>query len=158
MSQPSVPPGLRPIAPKTHAMSQQPGRRGPPPIIPDPIPLKERVTLYFRTLKVDSPVVQDLVFLKTARERAPQGMVAVGYDSCDETEQVALSAAAKAKTNNQDHPWDWDAANIGRYIASGLTQREDLELAIVLTQEEIKGINSCDGLKVGFYHPCTKLA
>ena len=131
-------------------MSQQAGPHGEQPTIdyriparswePEmnfyPIPLKNRVTLYFHHLQTDSAQIQELVYLKTLREDG--GMA--GYAECDVNEQQRMIAEAERVSENDHHPWKWTHANIGRYIASGLTQPNDLELAIGLSAEEIKKV------------------
>ncbi len=52
--------------------------------------------------------------------------------------------------------WAWTDANIGRYIAKGITKLEDFQLAFVLTERELDMLP--DGRKVGFKLPSAILA
>ena len=126
-----------------------------PQIVDKPIPLKDRITLYYGTLRTDSAPVQKLILLKTRRVRLESGLMG-GLTSCGYQEQQRITFAAEKNSQNEDHPWDWTASNIGRYIASGLTQPKDLELVLGLTEEEIEEIPN--GEIVGFNLPCASLA
>lgn len=109
---------------------------GEPPLVEDPIPLKDQVTLYFRQIgAVYGTQIQRLVEQKTNRQNGGKG----GYSLCTLAEQKKIVDKVKRLGGNQWPPWSaWREANVGRYIASGLTQTSDLDLAVRLNEEEAK--------------------
>ena len=119
-----------------------------PPFVAEPIPLKDQVTLYFRVFKADVAQVQQLVYLKTKRANSGYG----GYENCGFDEQKQIVEAAIEHSKDVNHPWRWNPENIGRYIASGLTQPSDLELATGLWEEDIQQM--IGGREVGFNITC----
>ncbi|KAF6222662.1 hypothetical protein HO133_000709 [Letharia lupina] len=107
-------------------------RPGEPELDDAALPLYYRIVLYHGVLGTGRAQVQQLISLKTG------GAVA----SCGLFEQHKIKKTAKNISENKDHPWDWNGYNIGKFLASGLTQPKDLELVVGLTEEEIKGIKN----------------
>ena len=120
-------------------------RPGEPPIVSKRLPLKNQVTIYFRLLTNDVYLVQLLVYLKTRRE-TPGSQ---GYYSCDEAEQNSI--LDDATSESKEKSWEMTAENAARYVASGLTQASDLNLAIGCA-EDVSGLAELG--KVGFNFTC----
>ena len=119
-----------------------------PPFVPKPLSLKDQVALYHRYLKTNHVQTRQLVYQITKRANRPEG----GYAYCDHKEQDEILAAAQKHSLQVNHPWHWNSENVGRYIASGLTQSADLYLAIGLRAEDIQEIK--EGPEVGFNFTC----
>ena len=118
-------------------MSQQPGPygqlpillpvAGEPPIVKDRLPIEAISILYFRTLKAGHAVTQDMVvqlYIKANGVLISEGQTPpkCNIDAQSEVIQVA-------NKSRKDFGWEWEPANVGRYIASGLWQYEDLDAA-----------------------------
>lgn len=56
-----------------------------------------------------------------------------GNFDCDDAEQYRI--INEAKSEFKKNKWEWTTENIGRYIASGLTQGSDLDLATGFAEE-----------------------
>lgn len=110
--------------------------KGEPPLVEHPIPLKDQVTLYFRQIgAVYGTQIQRLVEQKTNRQNGGKG----GYGICTLAEQNRIVDQVKMLAGSEWPPWSaYREDNVGRYIASGLTQFSDLDLAVGLSEEEAK--------------------
>ena len=108
---------------------------GQPQIVADPLPLAHRVCLYQRYIKTGPDQVKEIISLKTHG----------GIADCGRKQQNIIRDIAMRGSQDEVHPWDWNSAIcVGKYIASGLTQLEDLVQAITLTDKEFGAV------KVGF--------
>ena len=123
-------------------------RPGQPPLVSMALPLKDQVALYFRYLKTNHLQTKQLVHLKTKRASRPKG----GYAYCGHNEQDEIFDAAFKHALDVNHRWPWNPENVGRYIASGLTQPADLYLAIGISAEDMQ--NTINGPEVGFNFTC----
>lgn len=114
-------------------------REGEPPVVKDPIPLMNQITLYFAKIKVPSEKIQELVKMKTIRRnRTNQGII-----SCNKDKQRELVGEVHDIAEGQSPRWIVDDDNIGRHVASGLTKQSDFVLAFTINDEEEKvGFNS----------------
>lgn len=126
-------------------------RPNEPPITGASLQLHRQVALYHRAIGSDGAAVQKLITLKTSRAAGVEQV-----NRCGPAGQNKIVDEAKAKSEKENQPWDWNEKNIGRYIASGITRPGKLALALEVTDEEISQIPA--GEKVGFSLPCANSA
>lgn len=118
--------------------------QGVPHITSTPLPLRDQITLYYTHYEAKPLDLQRLVYVKTRRETGFQGDF-----HCNEAEQKRIIKDAMSEF--EKNKWDWKAANVGRYLASGLTQISDLNL---VTEFEEDASVLWDLRKVGFNSTC----
>ena len=133
---------------------------GKPQVCTGCIPLHHAIALYWQEWGANTYVIQRLIHLKTllaSREKWPikvPGCAAGPIISCLEKDRENIHKLMVYVSDNPDHPWPTDAANVGRFIASGLTRPEHLALIVHLTDEEFIKIPSL--AQVGLNILCAK--
>lgn len=123
----------------------KPAGPGVPHFVSTPLPLKVQVVLYFSNFAHEDFQICKLVESKTGRENPAMK----GNFDCDDAEQYRI--INEAKSEFKKNKWKWTTENIGRYIASGLTQDSELNLATGYA-EEASGLASF--AKVGLNSTC----
>lgn len=122
----------------------------------DPIPLKNRVSLYFTSIGADEYTIQHLVYLKTLRES--HGLQIT--KDCDHNEQKRIAGEVAqlfehgSSYGNQRIPWRNDKYGQGQYAASGILHQEDFDLSFCITDEEANEIEHGDRFEVGSKCTC----
>lgn len=124
-------------------------RPGEPPIAAAKLPLHYQLTHFWGGLGLYSNLVQMLIRKKTGRAEGIEELA-----TCDDKQQNAIRDAAFKSSKDSNHGWDWTSRNIGKYLASGLTQPTDLARCVELLDQEIKEFKEI----VGFNLPCASLA
>ena len=99
---------------------------GEPPVVEEPIPLEDAITLYLhRFLGTTYKDVTIVILFKTARDK--------GWKKCNGAfyERQQREAIARAQQIAQHDGWEFDdSKNIGRYIMSGVTRPEYASLIV----------------------------
>lgn len=128
-----------------------------PDFAADPIPMKERISLYFTSQATDEYTILHLVWLKTCRAYGVENGVA----ECDHNEQDTIADKAAqlfhqgSNFEGQRIPWTKDAYGMGQYVASGILHQDEFDLCFYINDNEAEDILVGNQVSVGSYCTCT---
>ena len=118
------------------------------------IPLDHAITVYFSWLGADAATIQQLVYFKSALAQSGfsptpvRGCEGDFIRPCDRSRQEKIIRFLKDLSQIEPYKIELTDENVGKYIVSGLTQVDHLQLIVSLPRNLFQVIKGLD--QVGF--------